>query len=46
METERLRLNVEVEVVAKALPGLRAKCVAISLRRTHQTELHGVNLTR
>ena len=40
MIAERLGLDVEIEVVAKPLPGLRTELVVVGLCRTEQTETH------
>ena len=37
---ERFGLDIEVEIVAKTLPGFRTKVAAIGLWRTEQTEPH------
>src|SRR6516164_2949476 len=39
-ETESLRRDIEVEIVAEALTGLRAEIAAVRLRRREQTEFH------
>src|SRR6516162_10640535 len=39
-ETEPFGRDVDVEVIAEALPGLWAKIAAVSLRRREQTEFH------
>ena len=44
IESERLGLDIEVEIVAKPLPGFRTERVVVGLRRTNQTELHGGSL--
>src|SRR5258708_16215836 len=41
MEAERLRLDVEIDIVAKSLPGLRAEFIIVGLRRTEETKAHG-----
>ena len=40
LKSERLSLDIEIEIVAKALPGLRGQIVAVGLRRTEQAEFH------
>ncbi len=40
MVAEGLGLDVEIEIVAKSLPGFRAKLVAVGLRRAEQTKAH------
>ena len=40
MEAERLGLDIEVEVIAEALAGLRAETGGIGFGRTEQTETH------
>src|SRR5690349_1862248 len=39
-ESEALRRNAEVEIVAKSLPGFRVEIAAIRLCRAEQTEFH------
>src|ERR1700757_1068294 len=39
-ETEPLRRDVEVEIIAEALSGLGTKIAAICLRRREQSEFH------
>jgi len=40
VKAEPLRLHVQVEIVAEALPALGRKVVATSLRRAEETESH------
>ena len=42
MEAERLGLDVQVEIVAKALPGFGRQVAAVGLRRAEETELHAL----
>jgi hypothetical protein len=39
-KTQRLGLDVEVQIVAKTLPGFRTEIAAVGLRRTEDTEFH------
>ena len=40
MKAERLGLDVEIEIVAEALAGLRTEVGAVGFGRAEQTELH------
>ena len=41
LKAERLGLDIEIEIVAKTLAGLRRQIVAVGLRRAEQAEFHG-----
>ena len=40
MKSERLGLDVEIEIVAEALPGFGAMAWSVGFGRTKQTETH------
>jgi hypothetical protein len=40
LKAERLGLDVEIEIVAKALAGLGGQIVAVGLRRAEEAEFH------
>ncbi len=40
MEAERLGLDVQIEIVAEALPAFRRQIIAVGLRGAEEAELH------
>src|SRR5579862_618406 len=40
LKAERLGLDVEIEIIAKPLPGFRRQIVAVALRRAEQAKFH------